>query len=388
MLVICETAFSLLLVAGAGLLLRSFAEILKVDPGFRPAGLFTMRVALPDAIYSRPEQIRGFYSEIVSRVQRLPGVKSAGAVSALPLSGQGGSGTTTIDTQSVPFENTTPEADMRTATPDYFKAMGISLVRGRYFEPRDTEGAPLVAIIDESLAQTYWPNQDPIGKRLHPGGRMANPQWLTVVGVVRHVRNRTLEARSRVEVYFPENQRPYSGMTLTVLTSGNPLSLVPTIQREISSIDPDLPVYRVLTMNEVMGDSLQRRRLALILLGAFAGLALLLASIGIYGVMSYGVAQRRVEIGVRMALGADRGQVLGMVMRGGMATISLGLCLGMVLALGLTRLMKGLLFAVSVYDPLALGGAALVLIAAALLAIFIPARRATTVNPMSALRYE
>jgi putative ABC transport system permease protein len=266
--------------------------------------------------------------------------------------------------------------------------MGISLVRGRYVEPRDTDGAPLVAIIDESLAQAYWPNQDPVGKRLHFGGRMSKAQWMTVVGVVRHVRNRTLEARSRVEVYVPENQRPFSGMTLTVLASGNPLSLVPTIQREVSGIDPDLPVYGVFTMNEVMGDSLQRRRMALILLGAFAGLALLLASVGIYGVMSYGVAQRRVEIGVRMALGADRSQVLGMVMRNGMRTISLGLCLGIVLALGLTRLMQGLLFSVSVYDPLALGGAALVLIAAALLAIFIPARRATTVNPMSALRYE
>jgi putative ABC transport system permease protein len=387
-LVICETAFSLLLVAGAGLLLRSFAEILKVDPGFRPAGVLTMHVALPDAIYSKPEQIRGFYSELLERVQRLPGVQSAGAISALPLSGQGGSGTTTIDTQAVPIENTTPEADQRTATPNYFKAMGISLIRGRYFEPRDTDGAPLVAIIDQSLAQTYWPNQDPIGKRLHPGSPMANAHWLTVVGVVHHVRNRTLEARSRVEVYYPENQRPYSSMTLTVLASGNPLSLVPTIQREVSSIDPDLPVFRVLTMNEVMGDSLERRRLALILLAAFAGLALLLASIGIYGVMSYGVAQRRVEIGVRMALGADRGQVLGMVMRSGMATIAVGLCLGLVLSLGLTRMMKGLLFAVSAYDPLALGGAALVLLLAASLAIFIPARRATTVNPMSALRYE
>jgi predicted permease len=387
-LVICETAFSLLLVAAAGLLIRSFAQILKVDPGFRTDGVLTMRVSLPDATYSKPEQIRGFYSSLLERVQRLPGVQSTGAVSALPLSGQGGSGTVAIDTQSVPLENTTPEADLRVATPDYFKAMGISLVRGRFFEPRDTEGAPRVAIIDESLAQTYWPNQDPVGKRLKFGGLQSKSPWMTVVGVVRHVRNRTLEARSRVEVYAPENQQPFGAMTLAVLASGNPMSFVPTIQREISAIDPDLPIYGVRTMNEVMGDSLQRRRLALTLLSGFAGLALLLAAIGIYGVTSYGVAQRRAEIGLRMALGANRGQVLGMIIRGGMTTIAIGLCLGVVLSLALTRLMSGLLFSVHASDPIALAGAASVLILAALVAIFIPARRATRVNHMSALRCE
>jgi predicted permease len=347
-----------------------------------------MRVALPEAIYSKPEQTRGFYSSLLDRVQQLPGVQSAGAVSALPLSGQGGSGTTTMDTQSVPLEDRTPEADMRSATPDYFKAMGISLVRGRFFELRDTDGAPLVAIVDESLAQAYWPNQDPIGKRLHFGGSQSKSPWRTIVGVVKHVRNRTLEARSRVEVYVPQNQAPSSGMTLVVRASGNPMTLVPTIQKEVSALDPDLPVYQVRSMNEVMGESLQRRRLALILLAGFAALALLLASIGIYGVMSYGVAQRKVEIGVRMALGADRGQVMGMMFRSGMATIAVGLALGVVLALGLTRLMSGLLFAVTAYDPLALGGAAALLMIAAMLAIFIPARRATRVNPMAALRYE
>ena len=388
-LVICETAFSLLLVAGAGLLIRSFEQILKVDPGFRADNVLTMRISLPDATYSKPEQIRAFYTSLLERVQRLPGVQYAGATSGLPLSGQGGSGTTTIDTQSVAPENRTPEADRRTATPDYFKAMSIPLLRGRYFEARDTDGTPGVAIVDESLADTYWPKQDPIGKRLHfGGGGQQNPPWLTVVGVVRHVHNRTLEARSRVEVYVPENQLPFNGMTLAVRTSTNPLSMVPTIQREVASIDPDLPIYRVLTMNEVMGESLQRRRLALTLLAGFAGLALLLAAIGIYGVTSYGVAQRKTEIGVRMALGANRGQVLGMIMRTGMTTIAIGLVVGVVLSLALTRLMSGLLFSVHASDPLALAGAAAVLIAAAVVAIFIPARRATKVHPMSALRYE
>jgi putative ABC transport system permease protein len=387
-LVICETALSLLLVVAAGLLLRSFAQLLKVDPGFRPDGVLTMRVALPDAVYSKPEEVRGFYRELLDRVQRLPGVQSVGAVSALPLSGQGGSGTTTIDSQSVPLEDTTPEADQRVVAADYFKAMGISLIRGRAFEARDSDGAPPVAIVDESLAQTYWANQDPIGKRLHPGGRRSSAPWVTVIGIVRHVRNRTLESRSRVEVYWPENQRPSGAMTLAVLASGNPISLAPTIEREVSAIDPDLPVYRINTMTEVMGDSLQRRRVALILLAGFAGLAFLLASVGIYGVTSYGVAQRQMEIGVRMALGADRGQVMRMMIWGGMGTIAVGLVLGLILALSLTRLMSGLLFAVRASDPVALGGAALLLTVAAFFAIFIPARKATRVNPMVALRYE
>ena len=387
-LVVCETAFSLLLIAAAGLLLRSFAQVLKVDPGFRPDGVLTMRVALPDAVYSKPEQIRGFYSELLDRVQKLPGVQAAGAVSALPLSGQGSSGTTTIDTQSVRLENTTPEADLRVVTPDYFKAMGISLVRGRTFEARDSDTAAPVVVVDESLAQTYWPNQDAIGKRLHMGDRQSNAPWATIVGVVRHVHNRTLEARSRTEVYWPENQRPSGAMTLAILTAGNPMNLVPTIQREVSAIDPDLPVYRVSTMTEVMGESLARRRLALILLAGFAGLALLLAAVGIYGVTSYGVAQRHKEIGLRMALGADRANVLGMLIRSGMVTIAIGLGLGLTLALFLTRMMSGLLFSVRPWDPVALGGAAAVLMLAALLAILVPARRATLVNPMVALRYE
>ena len=243
-------------------------------------------------------------------------------------------------------------------------------------------------MVDESLAQTFWPNQDPVGKRLHMGGRQSKATWATIIGVVKHVHNRTLEARSRVEVYWPESQRPSGEMTLAILASGNPKNLVPTIQREVASIDPDLPVYRVSTMTEVMGDSLERRRLALILLAVFAGLALLLASVGIYGVTSYGIAQRHVEIGLRMALGADRGQVLGMLIRSGMATIAIGLGLGLAMALFLTRLMSGLLFSVHASDPLALSGATVLLMTAALLAIFVPAQRATKVNPMVALRYE
>jgi predicted permease len=388
-LVVCETAVSLLLLVGAGLLLRSFVEVLKVDPGFKPNGVLTMRVSLPEAVYSKPAQVRAFYGSLVERVQKLPGVAAAGAVSALPLGDPGGSGTVTIDTQAVPLEQRTPEADLRTATPDYFSAMGIQLVAGRAFEARDTDGAPRVAVVDESLAQTFWPGQDAVGKRLHFGGIKSTSPWMTIVGVVRHVRNRTLEARSRVEVYAPEAQQPFNGMTLAVRTAGvAPTSLIPTIQRELAAMDPDLPVYRVRTMAEVMGESVQRRRLALILLEVFAGLALVLAGVGIYGVTSYGVAQRQVEIGVRMALGADRGQVLRMMIAGGMTTIAAGLAIGVLLAPLVTRMMRGLLFAVRPADPLAIVGGATVLVVMAFLAILIPARRATRVSPMKALRYE
>jgi putative ABC transport system permease protein len=387
-LVLSETALSLILLAGAGLLLRSFIQILKVDPGFRPEGALTMRISLPDAKYAKPDQVRAFYRDLLDHIQSLPGVQAAGAINLLPLGGLSGSGTTTIDTQSVPIDDTEPEVDFRAATPGYFKAMGLTLLRGRYFDDRDSETAPPVAIVDETLAQTYWPNQDPIGKRLHFGGRTAMNPWMTIVGEVRHVHYRTLEARSRPEMYWVQNQRPSGSMALVVRTAGDPMSQAPTIQKEVAALDPELPVFQVRSMTEVMGESVARRRLALILLTVFAGLAVLLASIGIFGVTSYSVTQRQQEIGLRMALGARRSQVLRMVLEQGMTLILVGLAIGLVAALGLTRLMGSLLFSVHAADPLALGGASLLLIMVALVAILIPAARATRVDPVVTLRYE
>ncbi len=387
-LVIAETALSLVLLAGAGLLLRSFVQILKVDPGFRPEGVLTMRISLPDAKYSQPQQVRAFYSALLDRIGALPGVEAAGAVNLIPLSGLNSSGTATIDTQAVPLEDREPEVDYRAATTGYFKTMGISLVRGRYFDDGDSETAPAVTIVDETLANTYWPNQDPIGRRLHRGGHTSKAPWMTIVGEVRHVHNRTLEARSRTEVYWPQAQNPSGAMALVVRTAGNPMSLALTIQKGVSALDPDLPVFQVRSMTDVMGESVARRRLALILLAVFAGLALLLASIGIYGVSSYSVTERQQEIGLRMALGARRSQVLRLVLGQGMSFILAGLGIGLLAALGLTRLIGSLLFAVRPADPLALGGAVLLLTAVALLAILIPAGRATRVDPVVTLRYE
>ena len=237
--------------SSAGLLLRSFAQILKVDPGFRPEGVLTLRVALPDAVYSKPEQVRGFYNGLLDRVHNCPAfVRGRRFRPAVERTGS--SGTTTIDTQSVPVEDTTPEADQRVVARDYFKAMGISLVRGRFFEPRDSDTAPQVAIIDETLAQTYWPNQDPIGKRLHRGGVIPAPGPRS--SALSATFATALSKLARASRSTGPRIRSPSGMTLAILTSGNPMNLAPTIQREVSAIDPDLPVYRVRTMTEVMGD--------------------------------------------------------------------------------------------------------------------------------------
>jgi putative ABC transport system permease protein len=386
-LVVGETAISLVLLAGAGLLLKSFVRILEVRPGFEPAGVLTMRVSLPEQKYSRPEQVRAFYSKLVERVQGLPGVQAAGAVNILPLSGENQSGTVSVDTRAVPPDQTTPEADWRAVTPGFFKALRIPLIRGRYVDEQDTETSPPVAVVDETLAHAYWPNENPIGKRLKRGGQSTEP-WMTVVGVVGHVRYRTLTAPSRVEVYWPESQSPNSDMGLAIRTSGDPLSLASTVQKVVQEADPDQPVYRVATMRDLMADSVAGQRLAMILLAVFAGLAVLLAAIGTYGVLAYSVAQRTHEIGIRIALGAERRDVLRMVLGEGAKMALVGVAIGLVAAFGLTRLMANMLFGVSAHDPPSFAGVAGLLILVALAACYIPARRAMKVDPMVALRYE
>ena len=387
--VVAEAALAVLLLAGSGLLLRSFVKLLAVDPGFRPEGVLTMQVSLPNASYAKPEQQRAFFHELVSRVEHLPSVEAAGAISNLPLSGPGSSGTATVDSRAVPPDQASPETDLRAVTPGYFQAMGISLISGRYFDERDTDSAPPVGIIDETMASTYWPNEDPVGQRIKLGGMGSKPPWMTIVGVVRHVHYRTLEARSRVQLYWPEAQRPTGFMSLAIRTStADPRSLAPGVERLVLGIDPQQPVDHVLTMEEVMADSLARRRLTLTLLGIFAGGAMLLAALGIYGVTAYMVTQRQQEIGLRMALGASRTAVLGLVIRQGMSLLAAGLAAGLVLSFALMWVLSSLLFAVRPYDPVSLAAAAAALALVALLACSIPAWRATRVDPLVALRYE
>jgi len=321
----------------------------------------------------------------LSRVAVVPGVGTAGAVNVLPLSGAGMSGTVTLDNPAVESEPA-PEADQRIATPGYFEAMGIRVVRGRAFAETDDETAAPVAIIDESLAQTFWPNEDPIGRRIKRGGVQSTNPWTTIVGVVRHVRYRTLEEPSRVQVYWPHAQAPVFYMSLTVKTDLEPLSLAKTIQSEVASLDPDQPVSLVRTMDELTATSVLRRRLTMTLLTSFAAVALVLAAVGIYGVISYWVTQRSQEIGIRMALGAHRWHVLKLVIGQSMAVILIGVVVGVAGAFALTRLMAGLLYEVSATDTATFVAYSAGLALVGLVASYVPARRATQVNPIKALR--
>src|SRR5258707_10262872 len=253
--------------------------------------------------------------------------------------------------------------------------MGISLISGRYFDTRDSDTAAPVAIIDETMARTYWPNEDPVGKRIKRGGMESTGPWMTIVGVVRHVRYRTLEARSRVQLYWPEAQIPTNFMGLAIRAAADPMSLAPAVQKTVLALDAEQPVAHVLTMQELMAASLARRRLTLTLLAAFAGGAILLAALGVYGVTAYMVTQRQQEIGLRMALGASRSDVLGLVVGQGMSLMLAGLGAGLVLSLGLTWLLGSLLFSVRPYDPISLAAAAGAAAPLAVIAGSIPGRR-------------
>jgi predicted permease len=393
-LIVSEIALSLVLLAGAGLLIKSFIRLQQVDPGFRPDNVLTMRISLPGQRYSKPELVRGFYRDLLTRVRQLPGVEAAGAISALPLSGGGGSGTTTIDSQAVPMDKRSPELDLRPVMPGYFEAMGVGLVKGRFFDDRDSETAAPVAIVDETLVQTFWPNEDPLGKRLHRGGGAPGPNnpWVTVVGVVRHVRMRTLEAPSRMELYWPQLQNPFNSMSLAIRTTTEPMSLANVVQKQVLAVDPQQPVYRIRTMNEFLASSLERRRLSMLLLAIFASAALALAAIGIYGITSYSVAQRSQEMGVRMALGASRGGILRLVLGQSLTLAAVGVVAGLIGSFILTGLLasmlSGMLFNTTAIDPLTFAAVAGILIAVTVLASYLPARRATRVDPMVALRYE
>jgi putative ABC transport system permease protein len=387
-LVVVEIALALAVLVGAGLLVKSFLHVQQVNPGFNPEGLLTMHLSLPMTKYSEAPQRANFYKQVINDVRSLPGVQSVGAVSVLPLSGGGSSGSFRIEGRDVPPGQSSPHGARWAATPDYFKTMGIPLIRGRYFEERDTAEALPVAIIDQSLAQKYWPNEDPLGKRMVFEGTRDNPLWREIVGIVGHVKHTDLEGESRAQYYMPHQQRPQPNMALVIRTPNDPNALAGSVRGIIKSVDSDLPVFRVRTMDQFVADSMTQRKFALLLICVFACLALLLSAIGLYGVMAYSVTQRTHELGLRMALGAQASDVLKLVVKQGMLLAVIGLGLGVVGAIFLSRLMKTMLFNVSATDPLVFVGIALTLAAVALLACFVPARRATKVDPMVALRYE
>ncbi len=387
-LVVAEMALALVLLTGAGLMIKSFLRLQQINPGFRPQNLLAMQLALPGYKYREPEQIAAFYQQALEQIKALPGVQSVGATSNLPLSGNESSGSFRIEGRIVPPDQQPPHGDRWTATADYFQTMSIPLAKGRYFTERDVKDAPGVAIIDETLARKYWPNEDPLGKRITFEGGSDNPRWREIVGIVGHVKSKGLVGQSRVQYYTPQAQRPVRGMYLVVRTANDPTSVTAAVRGVIRALDKDLPVYKVTTMDQLVADAMARQRFSMVLLGSFAAVALMLAAIGLYGVMAYMVTQRTHEIGIRMALGAQRGDVLRLVVGQGLILITVGVAIGLVAAFALTRLMASLLFEVSATDPAVFFIIPTTLASVAVLACYIPARRAIRVDPMVALRYE
>ena len=387
-LVVFEVTSAIVLLIGAGLLIRSFQRVQEVNPGFNPNNLLVMQVSLPGTKYTQPAQIDGFFQKILEDLRALPGVKSVGLSTNVPLSGSNSSGSFTIEGRVVPPGQMSPWGGRWAVGANYFQTMNIPLIRGRYFDDRDVIDAPGVAIIDEAMARKFWPDEDPIGKRITFEGGQANPRWREIVGIVGKVKHRGLDGESPVQYYFPHRQRPFSSVFLVLRTTADPSSLTPQIRAAIQSADKELPIFRVTTMERMVADSMAQRRFSTTLLGIFAVVALALAAVGLYGVMSYTVAQRTHEIGIRMALGADASRVLMMVVRQGLMLVIIGVVAGLIAAYGLTRLMASLLFGVGATDPLTFALLPGVLIFVALLACYIPARRATKVDPIVALRYE
>jgi predicted permease len=388
LLVVTEIALSLVLLIGAGLLIRSFLHVQQVEPGFAPQNVLSMRMSLVGPAYSDEARRVSFYQQLWERIRRLPGVEAAGGASALPLTGGIGWGSVTIEGYNASSGQSMIQADMRSASVGYFETMKVPLIRGRFFADQDTKESQRVVIVDENMARNYWPNADPIGKRLKFGGADSDSPWMTVVGVVANVKHYALDTDSRVALYTPHLQGGAGSLSIAVRTTADPLGMAAAVTREARALDPNLPLYDVKTMEQWLSESLARRRFAMLMLGLFAVVAMLLAGAGIYGVMSYTVEQRIREIGIRVALGAQTRDVLRLVVRRGMSLTGIGVALGLTAAIAATRVMANLLFGVRATDPLTFVLIALLLALVALAACWIPAWRATKVDPMVALRCE
>ena len=384
-LVVAEVAVSLVLSTGAGLLIRSFQQLLHVNKGFDSDNAVTFTVNLPQNRYSQPAQQWNFFQQVLERLKNLPGVDSVGMVNYLPLTGSNASGDVEIQGRTFP-KDSGPMADKRFASAEYFRTMRIPLLRGRFFTDGDTAKAPHVAIINSEFARRYFSGEDPIGKRIMFGWNTEG--FEEVVGVVGDVKHDTLEDAVRAEVYVPYLQRPDESFQIVMRTKTDPTSLVSAARGQVAAVDSNQPISDVDTLEAVVSRSLTDQRTAMWLLGAFAGLALLLTIIGIYGVISYSVSQRTNEIGLRMALGAQPAHVLKSVVREGLGLALMGVGFGLAVALVITRWMASQLYGVSARDPLTLAGVSLLLTLVAVAACYLPARRAMRVDPMTALRYE
>jgi len=391
-LVVSEIVCSVVLLGGAGLLIRSFADLKQVNPGFRADRVLTMQLTLPETRYSG-WNVAAFYRRLLGRLEALPAVKDAGIARNLPLSGADASLNFTIENRPVVASADQPRAKYRSASAGYFAALGIPLVRGRYFNASDGEKTSGVAVINNTMARRFWPGEDPVGQRIKPGFDDSN--WCTIVGVVGDVKHAGLDAAVNPEAYYLYLQTPpvlmtfvEGTMTLVLRTSGDPEAMVAAVRGEVRKMDASLAVFNVHTMEDLMNGSIAEQRFRALLLGTFASVALILAGIGIYGVIAYSVAQRTNEMGVRMALGAERSDVLRLVVGHGALLAGIGICIGLAIALAVMQAISRLLFGVNARDPLTFAIAALAIFAVAVAASYFPARRATRVDPMVALRHE
>ena len=385
--VVSEVALGVVLLVAAGLMIRSLLHLNAINPGFNAENVLTMRVLLPSSKYKEDSQRIAFFKQAVERLKSLPGVTAAGSISYLPMAGPGAATSFQIEGQPKPPAGQKLGTEVRVTDENYFRTMEIPLLQGRTFTEQEATEERRVAVINETMAKTYWPNENPIGKRILVN--MKDPVVPTeIVGIVRDTKHQSLDTPVRPMVYWPHPQLAYSSMTLVIRTQGDPLSLAPAAQREIQAIDKDQPVSDVRSMNQWLAESAARARFSTFLLTLFAAIALVLSAVGLYGVMSYMVAQRTHEIGIRMALGARTRDVLKLIVGQGVLMALIGVAIGLIASLALTRFMATLLYDVSATDPATFVGIALLFALVALLASYIPARRATKVDPMVALRYE
>jgi putative ABC transport system permease protein len=387
-LVISEIALALVLLIGAGLLMKSFVHLQNVNPGFNPKNVLTAELSLPVLKYPRGKPVIDFYAEVLRRVSALPGVQNAAFTNVLPLSGSNTDSSFHIEGRDEKMTKVYPDEEVRIITPDYFRVLQTPLLRGRFFTEADSADAPGVLIINQAMAKKYWPGEDAIGKRINFDDHdPANIKWFTIVGVVADIHHQGLDVDPKPEYYGAHPQRPYRGMILTVRSSEDSRALIPTLRKEIQALDVDQPLANVRTLEKVASESIAPRRMSVVLLGAFAGIALLLAAVGIYGVISYLVVQRTHEIGVRMALGAQRQDVLRMVVGHALKLVGIGALIGLVLAFLSTRALAALLYSVNAFDLTTFLFVTITLATVAVFASYIPALRATRADPMIALSH-
>ena len=384
-LVVAEVALSLLLLTGAGLLVRSFLKLSAVSPGFEPANGTAVALALPGRKYDTPEKQRQFADRLLASLRNLPGTTAVGLTHVLPMQGNYVLGFN-IDGRPPIAQSDLPNTNYYAVTPGYFPAMGIRLIRGRLFTEQDNEKAPRVAIISETLARQQFPNEDPLGKRINiTNGPDA---WREIVGIVYDVKQYGVDRESTMQSYEPFAQVPFNNLTAVIRTSGDARALHNAIRAQVFAVDKDQPVSSIKPLESIVADSMAQQRFAMLLLTVFSAVALVIAAVGIYGVMAYSVSQRTSEIGIRMALGASPGSVLQLILRQGLGVIAAGLAVGLVSALFAGRLLESLLYQTTARDPLTLAAIAGLLALVALVACLIPARRATRVDPLVALRSE